>query len=130
MLTFVPGRYCSNIWFIDVPAMNCNILAALFRDPDHWTLIYRFRYDAGTNDPWDGQDRKNWYTYHASLEKTESELLDYTRQCWHVITELDDTEVHSLPVRSDDPGYIMDQLTAQPWANTRPLHDAVDKEAN
>ena len=128
MITFSPGRYCSHIWFIDIPSMHANILGALFRDSEHWTLIYRFRYDAGTDDPWDGQDRKSWYVYEAPLAKTETELLSYTQKCWATVTAANtDAEIHSLPVRSDDPAYIMGQLKAQPWSN---LRAPADKGAN
>jgi len=125
MIKFLPGRYCSQLWFVPVPQMECDILGVLFRDAEHWTFIYRIRYDAGTEDPWDGQDRKSWYEFKLTLDVTEAQILGRLETSMRQLASgFGECEIHILPLRSSDPGYCVEQISAQPWASTRQLKEA------
>jgi hypothetical protein len=57
------GRYFEVSCF--VPGINCDYLAAMFRDPDGpWEMIYRFRYYVD-DETHDSDDQKNWYRVRA-----------------------------------------------------------------
>ena len=126
MIKFLPGRYCSQLWFVPVPQMECDILGVLFRDAEHWTFVYRIRYDAGTDDPWDGEDRKSWYEFRAALDVPEAALLgDLETKIRAIASGFDmGCEIHILPLRSSDPRHCMEQISAEPWASTRQLKES------
>ena len=110
MLKFLPGRYCSQIWFIPLPRMGCDILAALFRDAEHWTYVWRFRYDNG---------ERSWHELQTKLETDESQLLKKLHDVLKGMADAAAGEIHVLPVRSDDPRFIMARFTEESWAHLR-----------
>jgi hypothetical protein len=56
---------------------GCDWLACIYRPKatTEWLLTYRFRYDMGTDDPFDGADVKNWYSGRFPATKTDGEIV-------------------------------------------------------
>jgi hypothetical protein len=127
-LEFLPGRYCSQVWFVDMPGIPCNLLGALFKDEHHWTYTYRFRYD-GPDDPPGG--RKNWFECHVDPKASEATVLGSIRKSIAKIMYREaGASVHELPVRSSDPKYIAEQIVAQPWAQVGQIGQIDDTSTN
>ena len=128
MLEFLPGRYCSQLWFLPAPSHKLDVLAALFLDADNWTFIYRFRYDEGSIDVWDGTDSKSWTMMTIAHKLNEGEVLQKLNQLLGAMAQGLEAEVHILPLRSSDTDFIMKQIAQQPWAHVRRMEHNDDKD--
>jgi hypothetical protein len=60
------------LWFVSMPKISPHggdWLATIAKHgEDMYRLTYRFRYYAGTDDPFDGTDTKSWYGFEAKAE--------------------------------------------------------------
>lgn len=73
MIDFAVIEYMLALWYVAGP--RGDFMAAVFRErgDSRWQVRYRFRYYAGTGDPFSGDDKKNWYA--ATAEKPEQQML-------------------------------------------------------
>lgn len=126
MLRFLEGRYCSRVWYLEIPAENCNVLGALFRDADHWTFTYRFRY-------FDEPNKSSWYETYFPLSESETQAVENIQQIMDTAAGNLECTSQVVVLGSADPKQIMEQLAVQPWISLRlPSFrtDATNQELN
>lgn len=86
-----PDRYVYAWVFIKIPPGKIapnggDITGALDRpmaEPTHWKVKYRMRYYAEKrNDPWDGQDKRNWYEmiFTGSEEESAGAFMQWAEE--------------------------------------------------
>lgn len=102
MLDFSKDRYVVAMWFLG-DGETRDMLAMLSRGPgdppDHFTLQYRFRHYAGTEDPFDDSDRKNWF--RAGVAAAEVEAETKTDRAVDNFQQLTGDTLWKLPVHGD-----------------------------
>ena len=129
MIELKPGCWYLGIWHIEWPGVDW--LATMWQDEQRlWHMKYRFRYDAGTDDPFDGADEKSWYS--AKISDTPMEVGDpKVREAEegvhgvaHLIAEAQGVPVEFVEIRGDYERALY-KLAEQPWSH---LKDARDME--
>jgi len=95
-------EYLSCVWFVDG---DPDWLGCLYRakDDHRWHFDYRFRYHAGSRDPFDGTDRKSWYESTDQAGRTEAEQISDIEMIVAIVAAkngrpIDRVEVKGAPV--------------------------------
>lgn len=83
-------EHMGTLWFVDEPDGDRNWTAYTYKakgDP-MWRFRYRFWYDAGTRDPFDGQDRKSFWSGTENGRGIERLTAAMDSLAWKVAVEL------------------------------------------
>ena len=120
MITLEKGRYFAAIYFAESP--DCNILAAVFRNPgeEKFRFTYRFRY-LKDDKAFDSADEKSWYT--GTGFESEAATCDLFETIFRESLRFGFGEPTKLLPRTDDPQSIMQMIAHQPWANIQVEQD-------
>jgi len=122
-IEFKEGRYFAAMWFISNDD-DRDWHGALYRDNEKdspWEFRYRFRYyNEASKNPFDGEDRKNWYTATMPVDKEESEVMKLiAMMADQVAEEFDGADVHKLVLRTDSPVRIMEAMSRESWCHIK-----------
>ncbi len=126
MIEFKPGCYYVGIWFADGSKDNSNWLGVMWQDEKkYWHIRYRFRYDEGTDDPFDGKDRKSWYALKTDLPfERDSSEVSQMKDTMHKVAGFAAKMYESTPQFAEIEG-DMDKglyvLAQQPWAHVKEM---------
>jgi hypothetical protein len=104
------------IWYVAMPGSDWLACVLRKRDVPTWTLRYRFRYYAGSRDPFDESDKKSWYSAEG-IDDSREELLAKVDATARVVALRSTTrEVKRILVNGDG-RKAWELLSAQPWAH-------------
>jgi hypothetical protein len=106
------------VWFLTLDRKT-DFLAALETVPEGFKLSYRFRYYGAIEDPWLGNDKKNWYsgifkgTKEAALNTMRAVVEGLEERSGRTCTEL---------LMTNGLDAFMKEFAAQPWAHFKVEH--------
>ena len=122
MIEMKEGCWYLGIWYVNGPDRNW--MACVWQDEEQfWHLRYRFRYDAGTDDPFDGVDEKNWWSVksqrpHPIKSAKAREMEAATHQVAELTAKKYGSKVEFVEIRGDYEK-AMFLLAQQPWSNIK-----------
>lgn len=116
MCDFTEDTYVSTVWWADG---DPDWMAMLWKrdGDDYWQFRYRFRYDSGTEDPFDGSDRKSCYRGLIDIED-EDDAIANVEQAIDVLhkTHIMTTTRHDIRCFGAD---ALEKFAALPFAHAK-----------
>lgn len=107
------------LWFLDIPAMQRDVLAAVYTDElGELRGIYRTREIQG-DDPWNNADEKHWFTLGFPTEETAPQVVKKMQQLMGMLQATVGGELSFLDLQGKDGTEAARVVMQQPWAHVK-----------
>jgi len=74
---------------------NSDWMLGINEEEEYWHIQYRFRY-YHSDDPWDQEDKKNWYEIRVSKTDSLASVIETVNEMFKIIEETADGDCYKL----------------------------------
>ncbi len=112
----IVGRHLSRVFYAEAENYPGNVLAFVYRDGEgHWEMLVRARVYLDDKVGRDSRDIKKGFL----VKSTHTELPECLPRLRLALQALagEGAELEEIIIDSSDPGYVLQRIQEQPWAN-------------